>query len=100
MGCIRGTVDQLFLTNTKPHKAASLNTISNWVKYIFKGAGIRTELATAGSMRVASTSKALAVGAPLDIILNSAGWSRSSTFTRFYRKDLLSDMNMGSFVLQ
>ena len=97
---LRDKIDSLFVTTVKPYRPATLNTISNWVKFILKSAGIDVKLASAGSTRAASTSKALEAGAPLDTILNAAGWSRPSTFARFYHKKLMSTQNMGSYVLE
>ena len=37
----------------------------------------------------ASTSKAAAKQIPLRTIMNTAGWSRQSTFTKFYKKTVL-----------
>ncbi|GFO41893.1 histone-lysine N-methyltransferase SETMAR [Plakobranchus ocellatus] len=57
-------------------------------------AGIDVTIFTAHSTRAASTSKALKAGVPLTTIMSVAGWSQSSTFARFYKKDVKD--NFGS----
>ena len=59
-----GDTDELFITCTKPVRAVTLNTLSRWVKTVLLSAGIDTKLASAGSTRAASTSKALEGGRP------------------------------------
>ena len=86
----RNNVDSLFMTTVKPYHAATLNTISGWIKKLLIEADIDVKLATAGSARSASTSKAVEAGAPIDTILSSAGWSNCSTFARFYHKEVVS----------
>ena len=95
----RKGIDNLFITSTKPYHAATGNTVSRWIKNILLKAGISVELASAGSARSASTSKAAAGGAPLDTIMSSAGWAKESTFQRFYNKPLLTEKNLSNFIL-
>lgn len=83
--------DQLFITFKKPHKPASKQTISRWIKTILKAAGVDTSIFTAHSTRHASTSAALR----LDIIKKSASWSKdSSTFAKFYNRPLQNCENL------
>ena len=96
----RSDIDQLFITTRKPYKPVTLNTLSRWVKSVLMASGIDASLASAGSARGATTTKALDGGAPLEVILGSAGWSNLSTFTKFYRKPLLTDATMGKYVLK
>ena len=51
------------------------------------------------SAPAASTSKAKEEGAPLSTIMQAAGWSRQSTFTKFYDKPLIRQVSLADFVL-
>ena len=71
----------------------------NWIKDILKASGVNTGIYGAGSTRSASTSKAQCNGAPVDIIMSAAGWTRQSTFARYYNKIILPDKDMADYVL-
>ena len=51
-------------------------------------AGIDTNKFKPGSTRAASSSKAAEAGVPMDTILQAGGWSRQTTFTKFYKKTI------------
>ena len=87
------------MTTKKPLHAATLNTLSRWVKSVLGLAGIDISRFGPGSVRAAATSTAKAAGAPIDAIMASAGWSRSTTFSRFYDKPLISNYTLDDFVL-
>ncbi|GFN77248.1 reverse transcriptase/ribonuclease h/methyltransferase [Plakobranchus ocellatus] len=82
--------DQLFLTYIKPHRPIARGTLSRWIKMILKMAGVNTEVYSAHSTRVVSTSAAMVRNVPLDVILRSAGWSKKSTFEKFYFRNIPS----------
>ena len=82
---------KLFLTTIKPHTPVAKTTISNWIKHTLKLAGINTELFTAHSTRSSSSSKSRGKGLSRDIILNRGNWKNSSTFEKFYHKEILSE---------
>jgi integrase len=48
----------LFLTHKKPHRPVSQNSVTRWIKTVLQLAGIDITTFTAGSVRLASTSKA------------------------------------------
>ena len=75
------------ISTIKPHKAASQNTISRWVKLILSKAGIDRSFTT-HSTRAAALSMAKLKGVPLQTIMRSAGWSNAKTFAKFYEKPL------------
>ena len=50
--------------------------------------GIDTNIYGSHSVRSASTSKAKLKMVPIADIINKAGWTRQSTFAKFYDKDL------------
>ena len=55
-----------------------------------KNAGVDTSIYSAHSTRGASASKAVANGVSIDSVLQTANWSRESTFTRFYHRNVAS----------
>ena len=65
---------------------ASSNTISRWVKLFLSESGVDTGQYAAGRVRSAAATKADVSGAPIDVILQSAGWAQESTFRWFYKK--------------
>ena len=81
----------LIITYGKPHKNASEDTISRWVKDELKNAGIDTKVYTAHSCRAASSSKAKQVGMSVTEILKRGCWSTNSTFQKFYNKDIIAN---------
>jgi len=87
---------QLFVSFTQPHEPVTTSTISRWVKIIMKSAGLDIEKFTPHSIRAASTSAAKRNNVPLNSILTTAGWSRESTFRRYYDKPLTNK----TYVLQ
>jgi hypothetical protein len=78
---LRKNVFQLFIQTNKPHKAVSRSTISRWIKDLMLQAGIPPDY-QARSTRGASTS---ASTAPLQTILEAAGWAKESTFRAHYK---------------
>jgi integrase len=95
---LRGDEKQLLVSFVKPHKAVTKDSIARWVKSILKQAGIDTDKFTCHSTRAASTSCVKAAGLNLPQIMQSAGWSNSSTFAKFYDKNIETE-NFGSIVL-
>lgn len=80
--------DFLFITYKSPHRTASKQTLSRWVKETLKASGICESYKT-HSTRHASTSDALRKVLSLEIIRRSAGWSSSSlVFNKFYNRPL------------
>jgi hypothetical protein len=78
--------NKLFVTYVKPHEGVSRDTLSRWIKNIMCRAGIDTTTFKAHSTRAAAASKAKAMDIPIKDIMEAAGWSRSSTFGKFYQK--------------
>ncbi|MPC93505.1 hypothetical protein E2C01_088635 [Portunus trituberculatus] len=66
----------LFLSFIKPHKAVTRDTIARWLRKMLDRSGVDTTTFTAGSVREAAASKAKAMA--------KAGWTRASTFAKFY----------------
>ena len=87
---LRGTEAKLFISFIKPHKVVSKETISRWIRMVMFAAGIDTNQFKPHSTRAAATSRAKAACVPIHEILNTAGWSSSRCFDRFYNKPLES----------
>ena len=87
---VRGKEKRLLLMTVKPHVAISRDTLSRWVKLVLKKAGINTDIFKAGSTRVATVSKAALAGTSLEEIMRGAGWSRQTTFTKWYKREVKS----------
>ena len=83
----------VFSTVKLPTSRASSATISRQVKATLTSAGIEENF-TAYTARHASTSAASRANIPLNTILQSASWSRESTFSRFYNRPLLESPPM------
>ena len=95
----REDIDKLFISVSKPYQAVTLNTASRWIKLILHASGINVGLATAGSTRAASVSKAKEMGAPIETILNAAGWSRKTTFSRFYDREIVKTNELSDYIM-
>ena len=91
----------LFIGCNKPHRPVSSSTIGRWIKDQLKEAGIDTSIFSAHSARGAAASKAMAQGIPIQSILNQGHWARESTFAKFYKRTVPSNISdVGQAVLQ
>ena len=97
---IRKAERQVFITIKKPNQAASGDTVARWLKNVLKLANIDVSVYTAGSVRAASTSKAKRGGATIQEIMQAGGWSRPSTFTTYYNKQLNTENTFQDKVLK
>jgi integrase len=79
----------VFSTVKLPTVRASSATISRQVKATLRQAGVGEDF-TAYSARHATTSAAARNNVPLNTILQSAGWTRETTFSRFYNRPLVT----------
>ena len=78
--------DKLILCFQHPHKPASKDTISRWMKLLLSDAEIQNY--GPHSFRGAASSAMLRSGVSIEDIMKTAGWSKASTFQRFYNKPL------------
>ena len=60
---------QVFVSYRKPYKVVSSATLARWLNVVLSLAGIDTSIFKGHSFRGASTSKAVSLGVPLDVIL-------------------------------
>ena len=79
---------QLLISYTKPYRALTTSSVSRWIKTVMEMAGVNIETFKAHSVRGACTSKASAKGLATGQIMKLANWKRSSTFKRFYLKNI------------
>ena len=89
----------LFISYAKPHKAVGKETISRWMKETLRQAGIDVEKYKAHSTRSAAASAACQRHLPIQDILAVAGWSRETTFQRFYHRQSDSSKTFAAEVL-
>ena len=92
---IRKKEDKVFLISRKPYNPVSRDTVSRWTSEVLRSAGIDIDIFSAGSTRAAAGSKANRKGVAMDTILKRGGWSQSSTFGRFYNKEVRSEDHDG-----
>lgn len=87
-----GCQGPLFLTYKSPHRAATSQTISRWIKQVLCASGVDVSVFSAHSTRHASTSAASTAGVSIDLIRKTAGWTPTSkTFARYYNRPLHSE---------
>lgn len=87
-GCVQKS-GSLLISFIKPHKAVTKDTIARWIKTMLGRSGVDTAKFTAGSVRPAAASKAKAMAVPIACIMTKAGWSRESTFAKYYDKHII-----------
>lgn len=80
---------KVFLGINEPHKPVSSQTISNWIvqtlKLTLQDKNLKVK---AHSTRAIGSSFALFRGATIESVLASADWSRETTFTSFYLREM------------
>lgn len=82
---------RLLISYVKPYNSVTRDTISRWLKVIMCRSGTDTKIFGPHSVRAASTSKAKFSGVPIGTIIQKAGWSSESTFTRFYDRKITTE---------
>jgi site-specific recombinase XerD len=81
--------NKLILTSKKPHRNASPQSISRWIKATLARSGVDVSVFSAHSTRHASTSAARRAGVSVELIKRTAGWTGgSSCFAKFYNLPL------------
>lgn len=96
---LRAQQSNLFISYQRPYKTVSADTISRWLKNILSEAGIDISKFGAHSTRSAPTSAAKSVNVPIDVIMNTAGWSQESSFAKFYHMPVENQGNFGNTLL-
>ena len=85
---------QLLLSFIQPYVEVSSSTVSRWIKETLKLAGIDVFIFKGHSTREASPSKASKAGLSLADILARGSWSSSSTWQRFYNKQIMNENDL------
>lgn len=85
--------DALIISYIKPHKPVTKDSISRWIKTMLYRSGVDTTRFTAGSVRSAAVSKAKAMSIPIACIMSKAGWTRESTFAKYYDKRIVKEVD-------
>lgn len=85
--------NKLFISCIAPFKGVSRDTISRWIKTVLNLAGVDVSKYTSHSTRSASTTAMYSRGASMDCIMQAAGWTNTSTFSKFYLKTIKPDGN-------
>lgn len=84
-----------FITTKFPFRAATKQTVSRWIRNVLSDSGIDTSIFQPHSSRHATTSAAYKQGISIDLIRQTAGWSKDSqTFAKFYNRPVV---NRGDF---
>ncbi|XP_073952952.1 uncharacterized protein [Choristoneura fumiferana] len=98
---IRNNEPYLWITFKKPHRRASSQSISRWIKCVMSESGIDTSTFSSHSTRHAASSIAKKRGVQWDIIRKAAGWTKNSnTFAKFYDVPIIDDSSsQGSFAM-
>ena len=76
------------------------DTIARWVKFVLTNGGVDMSIFTPHSIRSASTSTAMKAKVPLDTTLKTAGWTKDSTFRKYYNKDVKTAHDFSEAVLK
>ena len=82
------TNKRLFVCTRLPHEDASKATLVRWIKETLSSAGIDVNRYKAHSVRPETVYKAVNKSFPISDILKTGGWSKESTFRKYYSKEL------------
>ena len=86
-------IKEFIITYGKPHKPASYDTISRWIKDELGMAGINGNVYKPHSCWSATTNKARNNGVSITDILKRRCWKSQNTFTKFYFKEITNKEN-------
>lgn len=93
------SINHLLITVKRPHKNATAQSISRWIKQTLCDSGVDTAVYGAHSTRHAATSTARAAGLSVDLIRKTAGWTPSSqAFAKFYNRPIVQESNFAESV--
>ena len=82
--------EKLLISLIKPHKNVTKDTIARWIRTVLHMSGVNIAKYSAGSVRPAAASKDKAMAVPITHIMVKTGWSRETTFAKYYDKDIVS----------
>jgi hypothetical protein len=96
---MRGKIQNLFITNIKPYRAAAKPTLAGWLVETIKDSKAVMEEGEprAHSVRGYSASWAHANGISMNEIINTVSWRTESTFIKVYMKDITKNTAPGRY---
>ena len=86
---IRGQLDCVWISLSKPYRAIGVQTLHNWIKNMLQSAKIVNY--GAHTTRHAATSMAALLHLSVETIILRGRWSNCQTFAKFYKKSIESD---------
>ncbi|XP_075990178.1 uncharacterized protein LOC142985821 [Anticarsia gemmatalis] len=90
----------LLLTYKKPHRAATAQSLSRWIRQVLSDSGVDTTVFSPHSTRHAATSAARAAGLSIDTIRKTAGWTSTSlAFAKFYNRPVFNDNDFANTIV-
>ena len=90
-------IKQFLVTHGKPHKVASDDTISQWIKNTIIGADVDKDVFKAHSTHSTSSSKSKQVGIPYTDFLKRGSWKGANTFAKLYDKYIINKGDLVDF---
>ena len=90
----------LFLSYQSPFHHVTKDSVTRWINDTMSSAGIDIQKYVTHSCRAAASSFALKRNIPLKIIMDSCGWSSSSTFANHYKKTIVETTTIGQRILE
>ena len=91
---------QMLISFQKPYGPITSQTLSRWIRVVMERSGIDTRIFKPHSTRSAATSKAWGMKVPIEDILKKGGWSNSTTFAKYYKRDIEKEDAFQEAVLQ
>lgn len=91
--------EQLLLSYVKPYKPVGTSSVGRWIKLVLNASGIDVKKFKAHSTRAAAVAKA-SKNITTDEILKHIGWSRESTFQKYYNKPVVKETQFDIAVLE
>ena len=85
----RGEIKSLFVTQVRPFKPASKDTIFRWIKETLSKAVIDTSIFSTHSIGSIASSTAKKGCVDIDTILKTGSWRSMKTFGWFYHKEIV-----------
>jgi len=79
----RNNIESLFITCTRPARAAAPATISNSISHVLSSVGINIP---SRALRSIAASTAESQGVPIDMVLGMGNWSSKQVYQRYYQR--------------
>ncbi|GFN81283.1 Gag-Pol polyprotein [Plakobranchus ocellatus] len=86
------TSNQLFISSQSPHNGVTKDTLARWIKLTLTKSGIDTSIFKAHSTRAAAARTS-----DVSLVLRSAGWTKETTFAKFYNKPIVNNLPQSNF---